>query len=150
MLTELETKCPYYTGKIPNLKSNGRRAVYIAGLIVSLIIGIASRRYHLLQHEFGKFPGDVLWASAVFFGTGMLLPRVPVARIGLYATVFAVFIELLKLVNNPVLASLRRNSYSALIFGHVFSVPNVLCYVIGIVGASLIASAIFARRRNAL
>ena len=46
-----------------------RRLVALAALLATLLLGLTSRHWpEALPAALGKYPGDALWASMVFFG----------------------------------------------------------------------------------
>ncbi len=119
-----------------------RRTFHGLCCLISLALGLASRRYtSLLGPLFGKYPGDALWATMVFFGIGLMRPMSSVRRLAVAASVFSCGIELLKLCSTPWLVQLRATRFGYLVFGHVFSFENLAAYAVGITLGSCVASA---------
>ena len=114
------------------------RVASIAALLVVVVAGLASRRFPILAPWFGKYPGDALWAAMIFCGGCLLFPRASTARIALFALVVCVGIELLKEVQWPWLVAWRRTTLGGLVFGHVFSVANLVAYAVGIAAAAAV------------
>ena len=97
------------------------------------MLGLTSRRYPAAISElFGKYPGDALWAAMMFFGLGCLRPRVSSIGVALLALAIYFGIEAMKLYQEPWIVGIRHTTLGHLIFGHVFSVQNLLAYAIGI------------------
>jgi hypothetical protein len=101
---------------------------YAAAVVATIVFGLASRRIPAP----GKYPGDALWALMVFFGAGILLPRLSSARLAGASFGFSCAIEFLKLNQYPVLISLRHSTLGHLVFGNVFSWQNLVAYAVGV------------------
>ena len=109
------------------------RAVYVLALVVAILLGLASRRYHGAISEFlGKYPGDALWAVMVFFGWGALRPRASTRSVALLALATCLVVEAMKLYQAPWIVGIRHTTLGHLIFGHVFSVENLAAYAVGV------------------
>ena len=116
-----------------------RRSAALAALLVTMALGLASRHWPgALPTAIGKYPGDALWASMVFFGWCALRPRARTADVALCALATSVVVEVAKLWQAPWLAALRHTTAGHLLLGHVFSWENLVAYGVGvIVGAAL-------------
>ena len=85
-----------------------------------------------------KYGGSLLWGTMVFFLVALLLPRRPRATTALVALAIAICVELFRLVHMPWLDAFRLTTAGALLLGRIFSVWNMVAYVVGIVvGAGL-------------
>ena len=85
-----------------------------------------------------KYGGSALWATMVLLLVGALLPRLTRAQIAAIAAVIAIMVELSRLVHTPWLDAFRLTMAGALLLGRIFSLWNILAYVIGILfGAGL-------------
>lgn len=112
---------------------NSRRWWWLAATVTVMGLGLASRRFPgFLPILFGKYPGDVLWATMVFFGLRTAFYRKPVVMVATYALVASCMIELLKLYRAPWILSIHRTTLGHLVFGHVFSWQNLIAYTAGI------------------
>ena len=110
--------------------------MYVLAFAASILLGLASRHYPSAVSElFGKYPGDALWAAMVFFGLGILRPRASSLSIALLALAACFVIEAMKLYQAPWLVGIRHTTLGYLVFGHVFSVQNLVAYAVGIVVA---------------
>jgi hypothetical protein len=85
-----------------------------------------------------KYGGSLLWATMIFLLVGILLPRLGRTQLVAIATVIAILVELSRLVHTPWLDAFRLTTAGALILGRIFSLWNIVAYVVGIlVGAWL-------------
>ena len=115
---------------------NRNRAVYALAVVVVILLGLASRRYHgAIPELFGKYPGDALWAVMVFFGWGVLRPRASTLSVALLAFTTCFLVEVMKLYQAPWIVGIRHTTLGHLVFGHVFSVENLVAYAVGVVAA---------------
>jgi hypothetical protein len=101
--------------------------------------GLALRGFGLgagLPVSIVKYGGSALWATMVFFLTGILASlaglRLPPWRIALIAAAIAIAVELFRLVHAPWLDAFRLTLAGALLLGRIFSLWNMLAYGAGI------------------
>ena len=80
-----------------------------------------------------KYGGSLLWATMVFLLVGVLLPRMSRAQIAAIAVAIAVVVEFSRLVHTPWLDAFRLTTAGALLLGRIFSLWNLVAYLIGIV-----------------
>lgn len=80
-----------------------------------------------------KYGGDALWALMVFFGLGLLLPRVSTARLAAMAVGVAWTVEFLQLYRAPWLDAVRSTLLGRLALGTTFNAPDLVAYLVGIV-----------------
>ncbi|MQB09817.1 DUF2809 domain-containing protein [Agrobacterium sp. ICMP 6402] len=90
-----------------------------------------------------KYGGSVLWGAMVY----LLLAAVFPLRWNDYqvqaAILLAVAVELVRLVHFPSLDAFRATTAGALLLGRVFSLWNIVCYVVGIGVASFIVGRVW-------
>lgn len=114
-----------------------QRSLIRAGLaLVVIACGLGLRWYGfpLGLPAFGvKYGGSLLWATMVFLLVGVLLPRLSRAQIAAIAVVIAVAVEFTRLVHTPWLDAFRLTTAGALLLGRIFSLWNLVAYLIGIV-----------------
>lgn len=79
-----------------------------------------------------KYGGSLLWATMVFLLVGVLLPRLTRMQLAVIAVVIAVVVEFSRLVHVPSLDSFRLTTAGALLLGRIFSLWNLVAYVVGI------------------
>lgn len=111
------------------------RATSLALIVATVALGLASRRHPVLAPEFGKYPGDALWAAMIVFAGGLLRPRASSVAVSSFAATVCVAVECGKLIPAPWLVAARDTTVGGLVLGHVFSVANLVAYAIGIAGA---------------
>ena len=113
-----------------------RTSLIRAGLALAVIAcGLSLRWYGFpigLPAFVVKYGGSLLWATMVFLLVGVLLPRLPRARMAAIATVIAVVVEFSRLVHMPWLDAFRLTTAGALLLGRIFSPWNLLAYAVGI------------------
>ena len=109
------------------------RAAYGLAVVAAIALGLASRRYApAFLAPFGKYPGDALWAAMVFFALGALRPRTSTIHVGLLAIAICFVVEVMKLYQAPWVVGIRHTTIGHLVFGHVFSIGNLVAYVVGV------------------
>jgi hypothetical protein len=79
-----------------------------------------------------KYGGSLLWATMVFLLVGVLLPRLSRTQIAAIAVAIAILVELSRLVHTPWLGAFRLTAAGALLLGRIFSLWNIVAYMIGI------------------
>lgn len=114
------------------------RLIYAALTVCTIAAGLATRAFpSLLPAALGKYPGDSLWAVMVFFGFGVIFPRLTTLRLACLALAFSFTIETLKLCPSNWLSSMRQTAIGHLVFGRAFTWQNYFAYSIGIVSISI-------------
>ena len=114
------------------------RACMCVGIIVA---GLALRRFGLglgMPVFVVKYGGSALWGAMVFFLIAIVAPRLARLHIALVSILIAVGVELFRLVHTPWLDDFRLTLAGALLLGRIFSMWNILAYVVGIVPALLV------------
>ena len=113
-------------------KQRGRVPIALC-LAVVVAAGLASRNVPSLLETFGKYPGDVLWALAVFLGWMFLWPRKSMGSIAgvAFATSFAV--EFSQLYQAPWINTLRGTAIGHCVLGTTFSWGDIAAYGAGII-----------------
>jgi len=111
------------------------RVFSLVAAALTIVAGLALRRYGYsigLTFPLVKYGGSVLWGSMVYFLTLALLPRARRSTILLVASLFAIAVELFRLVHVDALDAFRLTTAGALLLGRVFSVWNIVAYLVGI------------------
>ncbi len=108
-------------------------------MAITIVVGLASRRYAShLPSWLAKNAGDALYATMMFWGIGLLLPRASTLRIALLATAFCFAVEASQLYHAPGIDAVRSTRLGALVLGSGFHALDLLCYVIGVaLGAAI-------------
>lgn len=110
----------------------GSRGGKAAALAVTIILGLVSRKVsHALPPLLSKYPGDALWALAVFFALSLALPRVKPAGLAGLTMVLSILVELSKFIHTPALDTFRSTTLGHLFLGSVFSWQNLGAYAVG-------------------
>lgn len=105
---------------------------YAAAIIVTIALGLLSRRYSAhLPWWLAKNAGDALYATMVFWGLGLVATRASTARLALAAIAFCVAIELSQLYRAPWIDAVRATTPGHLVLGQGFHAFDLVCYVIG-------------------
>ncbi|MBH5373364.1 ribosomal maturation YjgA family protein [Bradyrhizobium glycinis] len=108
-----------------------------AGLALAVIVcGLSLRWYGFplgLPAFVVKYGGSLLWATMVFLLVGVVLPQLTRTQIATIAAVIAVVVEFSRLVHMPWLDAFRLTAAGALLLGRIFSLWNLVAYLIGIV-----------------
>jgi Protein of unknown function (DUF2809) len=103
--------------------------------LVAIICGLSLRWYGFplgLPAFIVKYGGSLVWATMVFLLVGVLLPRLTPLQIVAIAAAIAIVVELSRLVHTPWLDAFRLTTAGALLLGRIFSLWNLVAYLIGI------------------
>ena len=129
--------------------SRRNRPAWIALIALTVLLGLASRRPALhLPFFLAAYAGDTLWATAVFLGIGLLLPRASTWRVAFLAFLFSVLVELGQLYHAPWIDSIRHTTLGGLVLGFDFVWSDLACYAVGVV-LGLLIEGIASLRRSA-
>lgn len=106
---------------------------------ITIVLGLASRRYAAhLPSWLAKNAGDALYATMMFWGIGLLLPRASIRRVAVLATAFCFAIEASQLHHAAWIDAVRATRPGALVLGSGFHALDLLCYVLGVgLGAAI-------------
>lgn len=115
-----------------------RRSVLIRACLALVVIacGLSLRWYGFplgLPAFVVKYGGSLLWATMLFLLVGVLLPRLTRSQLAAIALMIAIVVEFSRLVHAPWLDAFRLTTAGALLLGRVFSLWNLVAYVVGIV-----------------
>ena len=115
------------------LSVTGRRLACLLLLAVTLPTGLAWRLapLHLPQFAF-KYGGSALWAAAVYWLIGFLLPRRHPRVLALLAAVAAAGVECFKRVQYPALEAFRSTLAGKLLLGRYFTFGAIAAYWLAI------------------
>ncbi len=122
----------------PNIPPRRDFALYAGAVLAVVVLGLASRRLPgLLPAGLGKYPGDALWALMVFFGWGMVLPRLATGRLAFLALATSYAVEFSQLYQAPWINTIRGTILGHLVLGSGFNSPDLLAYAIGVAAGVL-------------
>jgi hypothetical protein len=79
-----------------------------------------------------KYGGSALWAIAVYWMIAFLLPNARPIILATLACLFALAVELSRLIPSPTLEAFRETLAGRLILGSIFSPRNILAYWLAI------------------
>jgi len=105
------------------------RGAYLLATALTIAVGLGIRKF--LPNAISKDPGDILYATMIYWIVRAIRPASTLRTAALAATIFCFAIEFLKLWHLGWLDRFRATTAGHLIFGAVFSVSNLVCYVIG-------------------
>jgi len=121
------------------------RRLYALLAVVTVLLGLASRRYAGGLPSFvADYAGDTLWAAMVFFLLAVLFPAASTRALAAAALALAFVVEASQLYHAPWLDALRATRLGALVLGYGFLWSDLVCYAVGVVLAAAVD--IFLRR----
>jgi len=124
---------------LPNCMICRNRYKHLILIILTLIIGLSSRKYPQFFLPFlAEYLGDTLWALLVFWLLGFVFIHKTSLKLAIAALVFSYCIEISQLYHAPWIDSIRNTTLGALVLGHGFLWTDILCYTIGILSGYLI------------
>lgn len=118
----------------PTLATTPRsRLLTTLGIAAVIALGLASRRWPwLLPAWLGKYPGDALWATMVFFCWAWVLPAASTLRLAALALGTAWLVEFSQLVHTPWLDAIRQTTPGHLALGSTFTWVDLPAYAVGV------------------
>lgn len=109
------------------------RLLYLILILVTLLIGLASRKYPEYFTDFlAEYLGDTLWALLVFWGFGFVFQKKSIAFIAISTLTFSFSIELSQLYQALWIENIRNTTLGALVLGHGFLWSDLICYIAGV------------------
>lgn len=122
------------------------RALYVALLLTTIGLGLASRGSAAALPEFVRtYAGDILWATAAYWGLSLVMPQAARARRALGAFGVAVAVEISQLFHPAWLDALRRTRPGGWLLGFGFLWSDLACYAAGVMLAMAVDSLLSAR-----
>lgn len=104
-----------------------RRWPSLAAALATVALGLASRRWPIL----GPAPGDVLYASLLYWLLRAAMPHRGAGLAALGAFLLAAAVEFSQLWQPAWLLAVRANRLGGWVLGHGFSWADVACYALG-------------------
>ncbi len=114
------------------------RLHYFVLTLMTLFIGLMSRRYTVGGDFIHDYVGDAIWAGMIYLGFRFLLPLNTVKSAVISALVFCYFIEITQFNQSDWLNNLRHTTLGGLILGFDFLWSDILMYTIGISATALL------------
>ena len=122
-----------------NLQYRNMRIAYVITIIITIFLGLASRKWSLFLPPFvAQNAGDVLWAIMVYLGFRFLLIRKSTFIAILLSFLFSFSIEFSQLYQEDWINQIRGTTLGALIFGKGFLTEDLIRYTAGIIIAAVI------------
>jgi hypothetical protein len=126
-----------------------RRIVYLLLAIVTMLVGLASRRYRPHLPSFiGEYSGDVLWALMLFWIVSFLLAGRPLVQRYVISLVLALAVELSQLYHAPWIDGIRSTTLGGLVLGFGFLWSDLVCYFVGIASGALMERTVQRQREK--
>lgn len=82
---------------------------------------------------FGKYPGDALWAIAVYLGWKLLWPNTASIKIAMLALITSWFVEFSQIYHATWINEIRNNAVGHLFLGSTFNAMDLVAYLVGVV-----------------
>lgn len=114
------------------------RILYLILTIITIILGLLSRKVQGLPQIISSYSGDILWALMVFFLFAFLFNKKSTIFILIISIIFSYGIEITQLYHVPWIDSIRATSLGGLILGFGFLWSDIVCYTVGIIIGSVI------------
>lgn len=109
------------------------RILYLILTIMTIILGLLSRKVLGLPEIISAYSGDILWALMVFLLFAFIFNKKPTIFILIISIIFSYGIELSQLYHDPWIDSIRATILGGLILGFGFLWSDLICYTIGII-----------------
>ena len=114
------------------------RILYLILTIITIILGLLSRKVQGLPQIISSYSGDALWALMVFFLFSFLFNKKSTIFILVISIIFSYWIEISQLYHAPWIDSIRATTLGGLILGFGFLWSDLICYTVGIVIGAII------------
>ena len=111
------------------MKKKQLRTAYLIAFLVLLCVEVIIGIY--VRDTFVRpYIGDVLVVILICCLLRIIRPT-GIKLLPLFVFVFALFVELLQLLNIVDLLGIPKGSFIAIIIGNTFSLPDIICYGVG-------------------
>jgi glycopeptide antibiotics resistance protein len=125
------------------------RRTYFIGVIITILLGLASRKFGYLLFSFlAENAGDVLWAMMVYFGFRFLFLKKSMLTAIFLSILFSFGIEFSQLYQEDWINQIRGTLLGALILGKGFLLVDLIRYTTGIVIASSLDRLIIPKKQK--
>ncbi|KRF11095.1 DUF2809 domain-containing protein [Paenibacillus sp. Soil787] len=110
------------------------RIKYVVAIIISVVLGLSSRRFSgQIPLFIAKHAGDVLWASMVYFGFRFFFVKRRLTWAAGISVIFSFAIEFSQLYQADWIVEIRNTVIGSLILGRGYLTVDLFRYVIGII-----------------
>ncbi|MCF7962065.1 MAG: DUF2809 domain-containing protein [Pirellula sp.] len=115
-----------------------RRIVYLLFAVVTMLVGLASRRFRQHLPTFiGEYSGDVLWALMLFLVVSFVLAGRPLFLRCIISLILAFAVEVSQLYHALWIDGIRSTTLGGLVLGFGFLWSDLVCYLVGIAAGML-------------
>jgi hypothetical protein len=132
---------------LPNLSpSYFVRIRLLVGAVAVIVCGLCLRAFGYdvgLPFVAVKYGGSVLWGAMVYLLLAAVFPSRWHGHEAYVASLVVVIVEFIRLIHFPALDAFRATTTGALLLGRVFSLWNIICYVVGIGAASFMTGRVW-------
>ncbi len=123
-----------------------KRQTYIFTTIITLILGLASRKFgNYLPYFLKEYSGDAIWAMMIYWGFRFCLYNKPIYYAAIFSWTLSILIEFSELYKAPWIKEIRATTIGGLILGYDFAWSDIVCYTVGIVIGFCLDSFLFNR-----
>ena len=124
------------------------RIKVVSILLVVLGLGLSSRKFPVLFPALlGKYPGDALWAVAVYLSWAVLFPGTESRKLMWLALTTSFLVEASQIYHATWLDEFRSNAVAHLFLGSTFNTIDLVAYSAGIFTVFIIDLLIHKRGR---
>ncbi|MEH7744624.1 DUF2809 domain-containing protein [Neobacillus drentensis] len=135
--------------KNESIKPRNMRFGYVIAVILTILFGLASRKFSQLLPIFvAENAGDLFWAMMVYFGFRFLLVQKSLITAISLSFLFSYGIELSQLYQAEWINHLRGTLLGALILGKGFLTVDLIRYAIGITVAAVMDKMTLSARKR--
>jgi hypothetical protein len=125
---------------------NRRSGQAVLWTAIITVFGLVVRRAPLHLPLFvSKYGGSILWGAMVYAIFVAIAPNRRPVEIGVAASLFAIAVELFKLVHMPALDNFRVTLAGQLLIGRVFSYADIFAYWLAIAVFAAVDNATLSR-----
>lgn len=108
---------------------NPRSQLALIWTATLIVCGLIVRRAPLhLPEVVSKYGGSLLWGAMVYAIFVGLFPKRRPVEVGIVSGLFALAVELFKLIHSPALDAFRTTLAGQLLIGRFFSAADILAY----------------------
>lgn len=112
-------------------------ALYLSLLVVTIALGLATRRFSLAFPLFvARYGGDALWAAMILWLVALLRPIAATRSLALVALGISFAVEISQLYRAPWVDAIRATRAGALVLGQGFLWSDLVSYSVGVLLAA--------------
>jgi len=123
-----------------NNKNNRLRSIYFLLVLITVVIGISTRKLPQLFHPFiAVYGGDTLWALLFFIIARIIWIKKPIWVIVVITYSFCILIECSQLYQGEWIVRWRQTFAGQMLLGQGFLWSDFACYAVGVLIGCAIA-----------